>query len=490
MNIKAWFRVCLFILVIISLVALVRAKPAHADIAPPARPPGSNLVPGEEGTQVQMVEELVVIEVQGSPWPGEPISNLVRDWARVTATFVMLNQGPVEESMQVGFPLADPRGMGDGWGEFPEIEDLQAWVEGSWVPTTRVPSPASEPLFANMPPLAWAVFDVTFPPGEAVEIEVKYSQRASGYHPQSEFLYILETGAGWKGPIGSAELVVRLPYLATSENVLVDYSTDGIHFKGREARWTFQDLEPERGENLIVGIIEPGFWFAVLDAREAVETDADDGDTWGVLARAYKRVLLGIKSFMREDEGAEGLFQASVAAYTRAIELLPDVAMWHAGYAELLWRKIWLRPDYDDPELTLAAEQLGEALKLEPENEQAWEILTDMSYGVPLAVEADGSTYDLLILTATVQPSPTPSPTATVTPPVIPTKLPTATEPVPVSDVEDRDMVPEDDGSGGGFGCLGGAAATLVGPLFIASIMRMAACRSPIPNTTPPRRRS
>ncbi len=490
MNFKAWFRVCLFTLMITSLVALVQVEPAHADVSPPERPPGSNPVPGEEGTQVQMIEELVVLEVQGSPWPGEPISNLVRDWARVTATFVMLNQGPVEESMQVRFPLADLRGTGDGRGEFPEIEDLQVWVDGSWVPTTRVTSPVPDPIFADNPPLAWSGFDVTFPPGEQVEIKVRYSHRATGYHPQSDFRYILETGAGWKGPIGSAELVVRLPYLATPENLLVDYSTDGVRFEGREARWTFRDLEPTHGDNLIVRIIEPGFWFAVLDAQQAVEADPDDGDAWGVLARAYKRVLLGPRNWMREDEAAEGLFQVSAAAYVRAIELLPDVAKWHAGYAELLWLNIWLSGDYANPELTLIAQQLGEALKLEPENEQAWEVLTEMSYFVPLAVEADDSTYDLLILTATVQPSPTPPPTATETPPVIPTRRPTATEPVPVSAVEDRDVAPEDDGSGSGSGCLGGTAAMLVGPLLIAGIVRTAARQSLPPNTTPPRRRS
>ena len=47
------------------LAAVLLAFPgeARADIAPPINPPGSNVQPGEESTQVRMVTEKVVLEV-------------------------------------------------------------------------------------------------------------------------------------------------------------------------------------------------------------------------------------------------------------------------------------------------------------------------------------------------------------------------------------------------------------------------------------------
>jgi hypothetical protein len=49
---------------LLILTLLIFAKPARADVAPPAMPPGANLVPGVEVTQVRMLAEQVLIEVK------------------------------------------------------------------------------------------------------------------------------------------------------------------------------------------------------------------------------------------------------------------------------------------------------------------------------------------------------------------------------------------------------------------------------------------
>ena len=53
------------ILFSILLVIILLAFPieARADIAPPINPPGSNVQPGEESTQVRMVNEKIVLDV-------------------------------------------------------------------------------------------------------------------------------------------------------------------------------------------------------------------------------------------------------------------------------------------------------------------------------------------------------------------------------------------------------------------------------------------
>ena len=50
-----------FLLVFVSF--LIPWGMVHADVAPPELPPGSNLHPGSESTQVRMVAEKVLIEI-------------------------------------------------------------------------------------------------------------------------------------------------------------------------------------------------------------------------------------------------------------------------------------------------------------------------------------------------------------------------------------------------------------------------------------------
>jgi hypothetical protein len=421
-----------------------------------------------------MLSETILIEVQTAPWPGVSLSSVVRDWAKVTANFTMFNHGEDDEVMQVRFPLTHPAGWGDGSGEYPEIEDIRVWVEGVSVTTTRVTTPS--PLGEDKPPIVWSGFEVTFPANEEVEIEVRYSQRATGYHPQSTFTYILETGAGWKGAIGEGELIVRVPYTASHENVLVQYSSAGMRFAGADARWSFEELEPTREDNLRVTIIEPGYWLAVLGAQGIVDNNPEDGDSWGDLARAIKRVTLEHKGWLREDDAGKALYQASIRAYENAVTLKPEVAKWHAGYAELLWHKIFLWPDYGAPEMIIILEQIQAALDIEPQNEQAWDILNDMRNSAPLAVTFGEAGVDYLLLTATVQPSPTatlevtssPTPTSTETP------APTATpEPIePTQEVVEIPPTPEVEERGSPLDCLGGMAIMTSLPILTIMIFK------------------
>src|SRR4030042_5240742 len=95
----------------VLLVAVLLAFPgeARADIAPPINPPGSNVQPGGESTQVRMVTEKVVLEVLDD---GQDQS---LGKAHVSAHFVMNNLGSEEETMQARFPIS----ANNGWNDDP-----------------------------------------------------------------------------------------------------------------------------------------------------------------------------------------------------------------------------------------------------------------------------------------------------------------------------------------------------------------------------------
>lgn len=386
-------------LTILLVVLLGFPFDAHADVAPPINPPGSNLEPGAEVTQVRMLSETVLIDVQRDTTP----QSLGR--ARVTADFTMRNLGSADESMAVRFPISS----NDGRGAYPEIGNLQISVNGSRVPYERASYPDIQHWTDENVP--WAEFDVNFPAGQDVSIRVAYDLTGSGYYPYSAFYYILETGAGWKDTIGSADVTLRLPYEASPQNVILNLgigwaeTTPGGVFRGNEVRWRFEDFEPGQSQpvqNMEFALVAPPAWQAVLTARDNTVRQPKDGEAWGMLAKAYKQVFQMSKGY-REDAGGQELYKASVEAYEKCLSLKPDDAQWHAGFADLLAdRAYW---DYwakgATPETIRALDEIHTALELAPNDRIVREIAQTIANMFPDGMEQNGSEFNFPWLTQT-----------------------------------------------------------------------------------------
>jgi hypothetical protein len=468
-------------LAILFLLLLFFATPAQADVAPPAQPPGGSIGPGEP-TQVQMQAEAVEVTVQSLLYTGQPQLVDKTTQAKVKAGFTMRNQGNAEEKMQVRFPLIDPSGMGDGFGNYPEIQDIQVRVNEKLVPTERITTSTPNTWDQNAPPIAWAAFDVSFPPGKNVAIDVSYTLKPTGYFPVAEFRYILETGAGWQGSIGSADILLRLPYDATPQNVLQgeNTSTPEGQFAGNEVRWHYENLEPTAQDNWSANVVTPGLWQSILDARAAVQAPQPDATAWRLLAHSTDLAALDKsgKGWLREDDSGRRLADESAKAYEKAVLLVPDDPGLHAAYAELLWRIILQykyptldsQPGPGDAMLQRLVDEINSTLKLDPKNEQAqslsdWikgtypEIVSVTNAG-QLTLATPVSSSQTVPTSTPAKPSP-PVPTATrihtatsaptfvqtaisSTPtirPISPTSLPaTATQPAPTT--PDRPITP------------------------------------------------
>lgn len=404
-----------FLLALLLLVfSMFPRSSASADAAPPEAPPGTNLLPGESITQVRMVAETVTLTISKHP------INPQRAIAKTEAVFTMRNLGTEAETMAVRFPLSFFNGNSDGYGGFPEIVSITVKVDGKSVPTRREVQPftTSEYSFPEREEIPWAVFDVTFPPNQDVILEVVYNADGFGYYPYEAFKYILETGAGWNGTIGSAEIIVRLPYEVSEQNLDLSgqaghgESTPGGVRSGNEIRWKFTDLEPTYLDNIQIVVVTPPLWEKVLQEKSNVEKNPNDGEAWGRLAKAYKEVTMMPKGYLREDRAGVELYELSKAAYEKCLSLLPNDALWHYGYADLLWAHyqygIYFAGKTDTEnilEKTLTA--LQTSLALDPNNQLAKDLLLEISYQVPQAVQADGENFILLGLTATPIP-PTP----------------------------------------------------------------------------------
>jgi tetratricopeptide (TPR) repeat protein len=400
------FRLCFVGCLLVAISLWFPTHIAKADVAPPEQPPGANPHPGVETTQVRMVAEKVLIDILENS-PQDCLGQ-----AHVSAEFQMRNLGDEPEVLMVRFPISS----NDGFYNFPEIQDLQVHVDGIPVSTTR--NEYIGGLYDDIIP--WAEFEVNFPVGQDVLINVSYTLEGSGEYPYVSFKYLLETGAGWKDAIGDVDLIVRLPYDANPHNVFLDsspgwgHTSPGAVLDGQDLRWHYGDLEPEYQHNLSVVMVLPSAWMKVLAERENVALNPQDGEAWGRLGKMYKEISL-LRRGIRYDQGGKELFDLSAEAYQKALKLLPKDALWHAGYAELLhsryyWEEV-ITGGYSLDNYMKAIEEYSLAYSLDPHNAQIQEMLLDVYYGTDaLEVVDDEFVFRWLTITPTLAPTSTPTP--------------------------------------------------------------------------------
>jgi hypothetical protein len=385
-----------WITLVLVLAVLAVPSSVRADVAPPSHPPGSNPGPDTEGTQVRMMAETVLLEIL----PNADVDSLGK--AKVSADFTMRNLGNETESMGVRFPISS----NNGFGQYPELENIAVKVNGKSVSTKRVME--SDPMWGS-DPVPWSQFDVTFPPNQDVQIQVSYVLSGTGEYPFVAYYYILHTGEGWNDTIGSADLIVRLPYEANAFNVIFNeevgwsYTTLGGVISGNEIKWHFDDLEPDTGNDFQLSIVNPVIWRKALNEQSNLKKDPNDGEAWGRLGKLYKEMFFFRRGF-RQDAGGQQLYQLSVEAYEKSVSLLPDDALWHAGFADLLavhaYYESWEGKDATT-EMLRSMQEIDRALQLSPNDAKVKEIAEKIYWLFPDAVMLFENGYDFLWLTVT-----------------------------------------------------------------------------------------
>lgn len=440
----------LSILLLVLLISIFVPLPARADMAPPEQPPGASILPGKENTQVRMVAEKVTLTVLSNPAPDYP------GQAATEAVFTMRNLGTDTETMEARFPLTFWNDGSDGYGNYPEISDIQIFVDGKKVSTHRIDANFTNPnggIAHRQAP--WAAFDVTFPPDKDVTVTIKYTTNGYADSGSGDIVlrYILETGAGWNSTIGTADIIVRLPYTATEENVRLGsqdqyQTTAGAKLNGNDVIWHFEDFEPTSADNILATVTQTARWRNVLKWREQTEKTPNDGEAWGQLGKAIKEVIAGIKGYPHDDPGAQKLYGEAQKAYEKAVALLPKDALWHYGFADLLWAHYFISPNYGqaNDEIINVANELRISLTLDPNNERARDLADWVSGSFPWAISKTDNGFDYPVLTATPTIDPfsmitiEPEATSTLEPQAQPTEtmLPATATDEPVSPTKTR----------------------------------------------------
>ena len=276
------------ILILLFIPAVVRADVG----VQPILPGGSNIQPGIE-TPIEMASELVTMNLRTATQADNTSIQLNPDaygfqvhpiWypavAQVQAVFTMTNPTSEEVSLTAWFPLASVLELVD-WelnpNEIvPRIANFDVSVDGNRIEyaVSELPNPKG----AEKPALPWASFPVTFAAEKDTQIEVSYLLPLKTAVKGSELAlyYIFQTGAGWAGPIGKAELVLNLPYPASPETMIrirpeslgMPYAmaspgaviSSGGVMEGNQARWSWVNFEPGAQDDFSMWLMDPTMW--------------------------------------------------------------------------------------------------------------------------------------------------------------------------------------------------------------------------------------
>ena len=360
------YFLCGLLLVCIG-VGLLVLSPAWADVGVRPILPGGSSITSEEETPIQMAAEKVVMNVRPAIEADNAVVKLnpqAYGWqflpvwfpavAEVEADFTMKNPTSEAVNMTVWFPLASALESVE-WGDLnpdeivPRIAKFQATVDGN--PLDSAVSALPNPKGADRPPLPWASFTVTFTAGKDTSIHVSYLLPLQPSVKGSELAlyYIFQTGAGWAGPIGQAELILNLPYPASAETLagmppgglnlpyFVSDSLAGIPsggvLEGNQARWMWQNFEPGSKDDFAVWLVDLGKWQALQTARAAVQANPEDGQAWLDLASLYRS--LSTMGYNLPSVFSASYLPAGIEAYQKAAGLLPEHPAPHTGLALL-----------------------------------------------------------------------------------------------------------------------------------------------------------
>ncbi len=415
-------RITKILLVVLFAGSLfVPAQPVHADAAPPPAPELGGLQPFQS-TEVQMVYERVEMELESfnPEWDLESTQNRIT----VNAYFVMKNTGSVDESMQVVFPLTivpfcsgtTKTTQGDSWTYY-EIDkgSFKVSVDGIVLPTTLIRTTYNR--CENYP---WAGFDVTFPVNKEVLIKVTYVMETQNLDAIQVLGYILETGAGWKGSIGSGYIIMKFPYTITSDAILSN-STPGYQILQNEVFWSFQNLEPTEENNIQISFVSPDIWSSIQKSRETLKRESTSPDIWLELIHDYDYISTTHGGdIIRDDK----YFARIEPAFQQGISENPNNAELPAQYAQFKLYNLspHLARQLTEAEATLILSLLNKSLALEPNNETAKRTLSDFLDVAPSATSFTPPPTIPPTATSPFTPTPSITPSVTLTP--IPSETP------------------------------------------------------------------
>src|SRR5262245_33201905 len=220
-------------------LALITIGSMLPDVAPNPVPRAGETLAPRKTTAIEMSGETVRIWLQ-------------EDTAKIEASFVLRNTAGEKEELEVGFPTAaQPKNYSWNSNEGMKVtewgpstsQNFTATVDGQEVKA------APKPGIGKSAYQGWLCWAMAFDGNQKRDVKVSYTvnTRDDNYSEPSCLLnrqvtYILKTGAGWKGNIGEATIILDLGGM-TAENV-VRTAPEPTEKGSTSWTWTMKEFKP------------------------------------------------------------------------------------------------------------------------------------------------------------------------------------------------------------------------------------------------------
>jgi hypothetical protein len=295
--------ICLLVLTAVALLCTFHPTVVRADGGPIYFSAGI-LVP-TTSNDIRMVREVLTIDYTNQIVPkvtGQPRT------VDVHARFWFRNEGKAVKQ-QVGFPLGREYLSGFGGGDYWDTA-FHVTVDGATIPATSRIWDQGQVGSSGLTYDMWYTFDITFAAGQTRVVDATYRILPRGGY----FLYVLQTGRLWKGPIGDLTIDVNFGRTAEFPDLL-SVQPAGYHTQGNHILWHFINEEPE--QDIEIESMTPGFWQTVRPLKEAAERTGTEGNWYryamallpeDTVGRYYDEVSVG-QSFV------DGLQSSTYADY-------------------------------------------------------------------------------------------------------------------------------------------------------------------------------
>ncbi len=206
--------------------------------------------------QIQMKREQVFVQLH-------------KGFAVVKGIYQMYNHHPKTISLRAGYPVnalfsSDKEGSRLTEVLFDDLYQLRVEVEGREISTQKVAIDAKSPPVRHLQygQTDWYIWENHFPPNTDTEITVYFLVNTNdanileGYdnQPHNGFVYVLETGATWKPPIGEGSIFIQLADGLQQKHIKgISSKTPFRYDEQQNALHTqFKNLIPTREDNIVL----------------------------------------------------------------------------------------------------------------------------------------------------------------------------------------------------------------------------------------------
>jgi hypothetical protein len=153
---------------------------------------------------------------------------------------------------------------------------------------------------------------------------------------------------------------LHLPYIMVNPDA--NLPTDGW-MEGNRAGWIWTDFEPGPQDDFSVWLVNPDLYQQMQTASAFVQENPQDGQAWLELASIYRILATRERNF--PSIFAASYLSASLEAYKKAVELLPEHPEPHVGVAMLSLSPYMMEVNAPSQVMGLVQEELRMARELE-----------------------------------------------------------------------------------------------------------------------------